>query len=108
MATGLSVPYLSFLRKGTIRDVSFQRMAVLARFFYVSLEYFRREGPPVETMADDVREALAQPLVRELVLRVANVSMAQRALVLQMLGHADQLLQEAVSLSGAPPAHEKP
>ena len=43
------------MRKGTIRDVSFQRMAVLARFFYVSLEYFRREGPPVETMADDVR-----------------------------------------------------
>src|SRR2546426_6831166 len=54
----------SLLRKRAIRDVSLQRMAVLARFFHVSLEYFRHEGPPVETMADDIREALAQPLVR--------------------------------------------
>ena len=43
-----------------------------------------------------------------LVLRIANVSMAQRALVLHMLEHADQLLGEAASRSGAPPASEKP
>jgi hypothetical protein len=107
-ATGLSVPYLSLLRKGAIRDVSFQRMAVLARFFHVSLEYFRQEGPPVKTIADDVREALAQPLVRELVLRVANVSLAQRALVLQMLEHADYMLGKTTSLPAAPPAHAQP
>ena len=107
-AAGLSVPSLSLLRKRAIRDVSLQRMAVLARFFHVSLEYFRHEGPPVETMADDIREALAQPLVRELVLRVAHVSLAQRALVLQMLEHADHMLVETASLPAAPPAHAQP
>ena len=43
--TGLSVPYLSILRKGTIGAVPFQRVAVLARFFQVSLDYFSQEDP---------------------------------------------------------------
>lgn len=104
-ATGLSVPYLSLLRKGAIRDVSFQRMAILAQFFRVSLEYFCPEGPPVEPLDDDVREALAQPLVRDLVLRVAHASLAQRALVLQILEHADHVLVETASRPTEPPAH---
>src|SRR5437660_3350318 len=64
-ATGLSVPYLSILRKGTIDAVPVQRAAALARFFHVPLDYFSQEGPPVDTMDDLVREALAKPLVRE-------------------------------------------
>jgi hypothetical protein len=40
------VPYLSLLRKGTIDAVAFQRVEALARFFDVSLDYFRQQEPP--------------------------------------------------------------
>src|SRR5215510_10732291 len=93
-ATGLSVPYLSILRKGTISAVPVQRAAALARFFHVPLDYFSQEGPPVDTMDDLAREALAKPLVREVMLRAGRIGMVQRALVLQMLEHAEQVLQE--------------
>jgi transcriptional regulator with XRE-family HTH domain len=93
-ATGLSVPYLSILRKGTIGAVSLHRAATLARFFRVPLDYFSQEGLPVDTTDDLVREALAQPLVREVALRAAKVDVAQRALLLQMLEQAEHVLQE--------------
>jgi transcriptional regulator with XRE-family HTH domain len=102
-ATGMSVPYLSTLRKGTIGAISFQRVEALARFFHVPLEYFSQEGPPVDSMDDLVREALAQPLVREVALRAGKIGMAQRALVLQMLEHADQVLQELAAPPAVPP-----
>src|SRR5262245_18831452 len=96
-ATGMSVSYLSILRKGTIGAVAFQRVAALARFFHVPLGYFDQEGPPVDTMDDLVREALTKPLVRDVTLRAGKVGTVQRALVLQMLAHADQVLQELAS-----------
>jgi hypothetical protein len=102
--TGLSVPYLSILRKGTIGEVGFPRVVALARFFHVPLEYFSQEGPPVDTMDDLVRDALAKPLVREVTLRAGKVGTVQRALVLQMLEHAEQVLQELAASSAAPPA----
>ncbi|MGE3541977.1 MAG: helix-turn-helix domain-containing protein [Candidatus Tectimicrobiota bacterium] len=105
-ATGLSVPYLSILRKGTIGAVSFQRVEALARFFHVSLEYFSQDGPPVDTMDELAREALAKPLVREVALRAGKVGTAQRALVLQMLNHADQLVQDLAAGAAATPAKE--
>ena len=101
-ATGMSVPYLSILRKGTIGAVSFQRVVALARFFNVPLEYFSQEGPPVDTMDDLVREALAKPLVREVTLRAGKVGTVQRALVLQMLEHAEQVLQDLATSPAAP------
>ena len=104
-ATGLSVPYLSYLRKGTINAVPVQRAAALARFFHVPLDYFGQVGPPVDTMDDLVREALAKPLVREVTLRAGKVGTVQRALVLQMLEHAEQVLQE-LALPAAPRAEE--
>ena len=106
-ATGMSVPYLSILRKGTISAVPFERVAALARFFHVPLDYFSQEGPPVDTMDDLAREALAKPLVREVMLRAGKVGVVQRALVLQMLEHAEQVLQELASSSGAPAAGER-
>jgi len=106
-ATGMSVPYLSLLRKGAIGAVPFQRIAALARFFHVPLDYFSQEGPPVDTLDDLVREALAKPLVREVALRAGKVGAAQRALVLQMLEHAEQVLQEIASAPPAPPAEER-
>jgi transcriptional regulator with XRE-family HTH domain len=106
-ATGMSVPYLSILRKGTISAVAFQRVAALARFFHVPLDYFSQEGPPVDTMDALVRDALAKPLVRDVALRAGKVGTVQRALVLQMLDHADQVLQELASAATAPSAEER-
>jgi transcriptional regulator with XRE-family HTH domain len=103
--TGLSVPYLSILRKGTIGSVQFERIEALARFFHVSLDYFSQEEPPVDTIDDLIRDALAKPLVREVALRAGKIGTAQRALVLQMLEHADQVLQELES-NPAPPADQ--
>lgn len=103
-ATGMSVPYLSMLRKGTIGAIAFHRVEALARFFHVPLEYFSQEGPPVDTMDDLVREALAKPLVRDVTLRAGKVGVVQRALVLQMLEHAEHVLQELASSAAPPPA----
>ncbi len=103
-ATGLSVPYLSLLRKGTIGAVSLQRAEALAGFFHVSLDYFRAEGRSVETLDAFVQEALVQPLVREVTLRAGKVGLAQRALILQMLEHAEHVLQELAAPPAAPPA----
>lgn len=105
--TGLSVPYLSILRKGTIASVQFERIEALARFFHVPLDYFSQEAAPVDTMDDLLRDALSKPLVREVALRAGKIGMAQRALVLQMLEHADQVLQELKS-EPASPADESP
>src|SRR5438132_8247392 len=55
-ATGMSVPYLSMLRKGTIGAVSLQRAAALAQFFRVSLDYFSQAGPPADTTDELVRD----------------------------------------------------
>jgi len=93
-ATGLAIPYLSILRKGTITAVPFQRVAALARFFHVSLDYFNQEGPPVDTVNDLVRDAIAKPLVLEVTLRAGKVGETARALVLQMLEHAERMLEE--------------
>ncbi len=101
--TGLSVPYLSILRKGTIASVHFERIEALARFFNVSLDYFSQAATPVDTMDDLLRDALSKPLVREVALRAGKVGTAQRALVLQMLEHADQVLQE-LDTDPRPPA----
>src|SRR5215831_19959044 len=93
-ATGLSVPYLSILRKGTIGAVPFQRVAALARFFQVPLNYFSQECAPTESLDEQVRLALAQPLGRDLLLRAGKLGTAQRALVLQMIEHAERMLRE--------------
>jgi transcriptional regulator with XRE-family HTH domain len=105
-ATGLSVPYLSILRKGTIGAVPFQRVATLAHFFQVPLDYFSQEGSPSERVDEQVREALAQPLGRELLLRAGKIGVAQRALVLQMIEHAERVLQALPEASEAP--HQPP
>lgn len=108
-ATGLSVPYLSILRKGTISAVPLQRAAALARFFKVSLDYFSQEGEPVDNMNDLVRDAISKPLVLEVTLRAGRIGTAQRALILQMMDHAEQVLQEIDSPSAPlPPSADTP
>jgi transcriptional regulator with XRE-family HTH domain len=107
-ATGMSVPYLSMLRKGTIGAIAFQRVEALARFFHVPLDYFSQEEPPGDRLGDPLQEALAQPLVRELTLRAGKMGIAQRALVLQMLEHADEVLQELAAPSASPAQAHQP
>lgn len=92
--TGMSLPYLSILRKGMIAKVPFQRVATLAKFFHVPLDYFDQEGAPVDMVDTLVQDALAKPLVRDVVLRAGRLGTTQLALVLQMLEHAEQVLQE--------------
>ena len=109
--TGLSVPYLSILRKGTIGSVPFQRVAALARFFGVSLDYFSQQASPTESLDEQVRLALAQPLSRDLLLRAGKIGTAQRALVLQMIEHAERMLQALPTQPDAPrqgPQSEEP
>lgn len=106
--TGLSLPYLSFLRKGTINAVPFKRVAALAKFFNVSLDYFHQEGPPVDHIDALLQDALAKPLVREVTLRAGKIGLAQRALILQMLEHAEHVLQELATRESPPSPPESP
>ena len=101
-ATGLSVPYLSILRKGTIDAVPFKRVAALARFFRVPLDYFSQEGSPAEHLETLDREAQTQALGRDLLLRAGKIGVTQRALVLEMLEHAARVLQALPEPPDAP------
>jgi len=94
-ATGLAVPYLSVLRKGTIQSVSFDRIERLARFFDVPLDYFSHNAPPLDVDLVDakVRKILADPNGREFLLRAGDLGPAERALILQMIEHAQAILE---------------
>jgi hypothetical protein len=59
----------------------------------VPLDYFSQQGSPTESLDEQVRMALAQPLGRDLLLRAGKLGTAQRALVLQMIEHAERVLQ---------------
>jgi transcriptional regulator with XRE-family HTH domain len=98
--TGMTVPYLSILRKGNIGAVPFDRVEMLARFFRVPLDYFSQEGPPLDTLDDEMRHTLSKPLVREVALRAGGMGMAERALILQMMEHAEKVLGEAKRTDG--------
>jgi len=102
-ATGLSLPYLSTLRKGKIEKVPFKIVEIIADFFHVPLDYFSQKGPPVDTEDTLVQEALAQPLVREVVLRASRLRTPELALVLEMIDHAQKVLHELKTPPGAQP-----
>ena len=56
-----------------------------------------------ERLDEQVRLALAQPLSRDLLLRAGKIGTAQRALVLQMIEHAESMLQALPTPPDAPP-----
>jgi len=93
--TGMSVSYLSILRKGNIGAVPFERVDALARFFRVPLDYFSQTEAPVDTLDDEMRHTLNKPLVREVALRAGGMGMAERALILEMMEHAERVLEES-------------
>lgn len=101
--TGLSVPYISTLRKGAIKAVPLEKAKALARFFKVSVEYFTQDGPPEDTANDLLRDVLSKPLVLEVALRAGKVSVRERALILQMFEHAERIMHEVALPPGNPP-----
>jgi len=89
-ATGLSVPYLSMLRKGTIVSVPFDRVAKIAKFFKVPLDYFSLpEPPPGERDLVPVGVTNAEPRA---LLRAGDVGPMERAVILQMIEQAKDIL----------------
>lgn len=99
-ATGLSVPYLSMLRKGTINNVPFDRVAKIAKFFKVPLDYFSSSGSLSERDMAPVEVADTEPQV---LLRAGDVGPMERALILQMIEQAKDILaslESRVSVQG--------
>ncbi len=88
--TGLSVPYLSNIRKGTITSASFERVEKIAKFFGVPLDYFSsQELPPVEA------PSLPTPTAdRPILLRSGPLGSAENAVILQALERAEAELRE--------------
>ena len=100
-ATGLSVPYLSMLRKGTISNVPFDRVAKIATFFKVPLDYFSLTEPP-SGERDRASVAVADAESRVL-LRAGDVGPMERAVILQMIEQAKDILasiESRVSVQG--------
>jgi len=99
-ATGLSVPYLSMLRKGTISNVPFDRVAKIAKFFKVPLDYFSLAEPPSER---DVVPAEVADAESRVLLRGGDVGPMERAFILQMIEQAKDILaslESRVSVQG--------
>lgn len=101
--TGLSLPYLSTLRKGKIEKVPFKVVDVIARFFHVPLDYFSQHGPPVDLEACLLQDALTKPLMREVVLRASRLATPELSLVLGMMAYAEQVRQELQTPPAASP-----
>jgi len=100
-ATGLSVPYLSMLRKGTIANVPFDRVAKIAAFFKVPLDYFSQsEPPPAEPDRAPIGVVDVAPGA---LLRAGDVGPMERAVILQMVEQAKDILasiESRVSVQG--------
>jgi transcriptional regulator with XRE-family HTH domain len=103
-ATGLRKEYLSNLRTGKITEPPLSRAQLLADFFGVNVGFFTGEynrsepleGTQIESEQDQaLREALAQPLVRDVALRAGAKGIAERAIILEMLDRAEEIAKAA-------------
>jgi transcriptional regulator with XRE-family HTH domain len=68
----ISVAYLSQLRLGLRTEPSWRRLAAIAKFFGVPLDYFDPERGTAEIMA--AAAALADPQIRSIAVRAAPLS----------------------------------
>lgn len=91
----ISLAYLSLLRKGGIAAPSLEKLQALADFFGVDVGYFSTVHVPADDGAqgldDDLRHALAQPLIREMARRASGLTEAEQEIVLQMIENANKL-----------------
>lgn len=92
--TGLSLPYLSTLRKGKIEKVPFKVVETIASFFHVPLDYFSQKGPLVDLEDCLLQDPLDKPLLREVFLRARRLATPELALVLGMMDYAEKVRQE--------------
>ncbi len=99
-ATGrkISMSYLSLLRKGGVAAPSGDKLQVLANFFGVPVSYFTADQVPEELAASDIddelRDALRNPMVRELALRAKTMGREEWELVLHMMQHARDIVDK--------------
>ena len=91
----LSAPYLHALRSGRIEKPGLDKMRLLADFFGVDLNYFSppSAGEPPSTgisteMERAVRQAMEQPLLREISLGVGELDDEEQLALLTLINKA--------------------
>jgi transcriptional regulator with XRE-family HTH domain len=92
-ATGerLTVAWLSLLRKGGIARPGADKIQLLADFFGVDASYFTGKQPRPKGDAEpdeELRRAMAQPLVREMALRASQLDEEDQERLLKLVEHA--------------------
>jgi len=93
----LTVSYLSALRKGKVAAPSADKVQALANFFGVRATYFTGQDSLAESAVsdddddDELRQALAQPLVRLVARRAGSLGHAEQALILRLMDDAHAL-----------------
>jgi len=91
----LTVSYLSALRKGKVAAPSADKVQALANFFGVRATYFTGQDSLVESAVsdddDEMRQAMAQPLVRLVARRAGSLGHAEQALILRLMDDAHAL-----------------
>lgn len=96
--TGLSVPYLSNVRKGNIAAVPFERVVKLARFFGVPLEYFSSEELPLpDVPSADASPPVSSTIDEPVLLRSGALGPEERAIVAQAIEEAKMELAEVIA-----------
>ena len=107
--TGISASYLSNLRRGRTTRPGADTLGALARFFGVEMSYFMSAeidaavlGVPL-TEDDALRQALENPLVREIALRTGQFGLEEWTHMLAILEHQvalQRLTEERVRREG--------
>jgi len=92
----LTVSYLSALRKGKVAAPSADKVQALANFFGVRATYFTGQDSLAESAVsgdddDELRQAMAQPLVRLVARRAGSLGHAEQALILRLIDDAHAL-----------------
>jgi transcriptional regulator with XRE-family HTH domain len=93
----LTVSYLSALRKGKVAAPSADKVQALANFFGVRATYFTGQDSLAESTVsgddddDELRQAMAQPLVRLVARRAGSLGHAEQALILRLMDDAHAL-----------------
>jgi len=98
----LSIAYLSMLRSGDITRPRFDKVQVLAEFFGVSVSYFTDTEEADAKISNALRQALAEPQVRELALRASELGAEERALYMRLLDYAKEVAARIRAEEAAP------
>ena len=90
--TIISAAYLSQLRNGKREEPSHSRLAAIARFFGVDVEYFSGSAPAADAARQaEALAAMQDPGVRAIALRARGLSEPSLAAVLAVIENARRL-----------------